>query len=146
MNGFLKLPSRYKMCILAVFRYMFLSFSTGRVLATRKTSPLLCSLLIWSVVCDPQERNASATALRWFASDTGHFVFIHTTSVVETVHFQKQASKSLSFTGLSSQRLFIMFVFRYMFSAFTTTSKIVFVTKTWCIKLKKLILPFLHLK
>ena len=57
-----------------------------------------------------------------------------------------RVSRSLSFTELSSQTLCIMFVFFYIFSAFTTTSEIVLVTKTWCIKLKRPILLLLHLK
>ena len=62
-------------CILLVFRYIFLAYTKNSVLAIRRTS-LLCSLSIrcWG----------------WFASYTEHFcpmnAFVHILSVVKLVH------------------------------------------------------------
>ena len=68
---------------------------------------------------------ASATALRWFASDTAHIVSIHITSVGESVHIfmaRNRVSKSRFMAELCFHRFVHLIVFRYIFSVFTTSS------------------------
>ena len=70
-------------------------------------------------------RAMCATALRWFARDTAHIVFIHITSVEKSVHIsmaRNRVSKNCLMAELCFHRFVYLIVFRYIFSAFTTSS------------------------
>ena len=56
-----------------------------------------------------KERNVSATAVRWFASETAHIVFIHRTPVVKSVHIF-MARNRLSKSCLMAELCFYRFV------------------------------------
>ena len=67
------------LCILVVFRYIFLAFTTSRTLMIRRIS------LLWSSspTCSLEllhGRNVSATALGWLFSDTALF-YVHSYNI-----------------------------------------------------------------
>ena len=85
---------------------------TMRTELSRETTFRNCSSSRRCSLASPQVwLNAPAFALRWFTSDTAHFVFIHIASVVKPVHIfmaRNKVSKSCLMAELCFYR-FVLF-------------------------------------
>ena len=90
------------------------AFTASSVLAIRRTSLLWGSPLSYSVAL--KGRNASATALQWFASDTAHIVFkpiqAHCHPLWQT--YFKQGDKIVSIGNMIVRFRFNLYIYLYL--------------------------------